>query len=288
MKNGFNWDIEQTPIYNHLGEKISGYKEITRNDSNRSIAVMKETYTPMTTEQFSDTANDVANKIGAEGLEFTDWDSDDTMGRSRPIITAQMKISDPLEIAGSKVEGSLIMGVGFDGSRSFFIGHRNTYVRCTNAFWSIMKDFTSRLTKNNMVRVEDIVKQIGLYKEHEEEIYENFKRFQEVKVDEKIIEECIARVANLSKEEREVPFKERHLHDVFSSQKLNKIDDILAGVRTEMAELGDNAWGLFNGITYYTTHVMSNRGHEGLSSMFGGKNTANQAAYNFAKELIDA
>jgi hypothetical protein len=53
-----------------------------------------------------------------------------------------------------------------------------------------------------------------------------------------------------------------------------------------MGELGNNAWGLFNGVTYYTTHVMKSRGSNEMSTMFGAKNTANQIAYNLGLELI--
>jgi hypothetical protein len=287
--NAFEWDIKQTGILDINGNPIKGYKEITRDDDGSSIAVMKDSYTPMTTQQFSDTANEVAEQIGGTGLVFKDWNSTDkavNIGKAAPVVTCQMQISEPLEIAGSKITGKLTIGVGFDGGRSFFIGHTNTYLRCTNAFSSIVKDFKSRLTVNNMVRVEDIIKNIGTYSDYEKKLYENFERFQNVKVDEKIVQECVSRLLKLSDEERAMSPKE--LLDAMSSQKLNKRDDILASVRTEMAELGNNAWGLFNGVTHYTTHVMSSRGSNELSTMFGAKNEANQIAYGLGLELLKA
>ena len=287
--NAFNWDIKQTGILDINGNPIKGYKEITRDDNGSSIAVMKESYTPMTTQQFSDTANEVAESVGGSGLEFRDWNDnsvDGQMGSNKPVITCQMEMSEPLEIAGSKIEGKLTIGVGFDGGRSFFIGHTNTYLRCTNAFSSIVKDFKSRLTVNNMVRVEDIIKNIQTYRDYETSLYENFERFQNVKVDEKIVQECLARLVGLTVEERAMTIKERNTE--LSSQKLNKMDDILASIRPEMAELGSNAWGLFNGITHYTTHVMNSRGSNELSTMFGAKNKANQIAYGLGLELLNA
>lgn len=287
MNNAFNWDINESKILDINGNPIKGYKQITRDDNGKSIAVMKDSFKPMTTAEFTETANKVCDTIGGEKLEFTDWEtSGKNIGAARPVITAEMKISNPLEIAGSKIEGVLTIGVGFDGSRSFFIGHRNEYLRCTNQFASIVKDFTSRLTKNHMVRVEDIIQNIGLYKEYEEKLYQNFVKFQNVKIDEKLVQECVARIAKLTEEEKALSIKERH--EVLSTQKLNKIDDIMASVRGEMSELGNNAWGLFNGITHYTTHVMPSRGHEGMSTLFGAKNEANQTAYNFGLELLEA
>ncbi|HIP31407.1 MAG TPA: DUF932 domain-containing protein [Crocinitomicaceae bacterium] len=286
-KNAFNWDIKQTAILDIHGNPIKGYKQITRDDDNSSIAVMKESYTPMTTQQFSDTANEVANSIGGTGLEFKDWNDNSVngqMGTNKPVVTCQMKISEPLEIAGSKIEGKLTIGVGFDGGRSFFIGHTNTYLRCTNEFSSIVKDFKSRLTVNNMVRVEDIIKNIQTYKDYEKSLYENFERFQNVKVDEKIVQECLARLVGLTVEERAMSIKERN--NELSTQKLNKMDEILASIRPEMSELGNNAWGIFNGVTHYSTHIMKSRGSNELSTMFGAKAKINKIAYDFCLELL--
>jgi hypothetical protein len=285
MKNSFDWDIKETQILDINGNPIHGYKQISRDDDGSNIAVMKSSYTPMTTQQFSDVAHEVAEKIGGKIGRFDDWSSSGKFNNNlTPIITAQMEISEPLEIAGSKIEGFLTLGVGFDGTRSFFIGHTNNYVRCTNAFSTIVKDFTSRLTKNNMIRVQDIVNNIGVYREFERKLYENFQKFQETKVDEKIVQECVARLLGLSKEERAMTPKE--LQEELSTQKLNKRDDILASIRTEMEELGNNAWGLFNGATFYSTHLMNTRGSIDNSTMFGGRNEVNQIAYNLGLELI--
>lgn len=287
-KNAFSWDINQTGILDINGKPIKGYKEITRNDDGSSIAVMKDSFHPMTTQQFSDVANDVAHHVGCTVKSFNDWDTTDkekNLGAARPVITCQIEISEPLEIAGSKLEGFLTLGVGFDGSRSFFIGHTNEYLRCSNQFGRIVEDFTSRLTKNNMVRVEDIVKRIQTYKDYEQKLYENFKKFQEVKISEDLVQECIARLVGMTAEERMMTEAEREEH--FTTQRLNKIDSMLSSIRSEMDELGHNAWGLFNGVTHYTTHVMKAAGDGNYSMMFGAKNEANQVAYNMGLELIE-
>lgn len=278
MKNAFDWDIEKTEIVDIHGNVISGYNNITRDDSGKTIAVMKNSYHPMTTQQFTETAEEVAAQIGGKVNEYEDWETSSKMGAAKPVVTAQIELSNPLEIAGSKIEGFLTLGVGFDGSRSFFIGHTNNYLRCSNEFAYIVKDFTSRLTKNNMVRVEDIIKNIALYKEYEEKLYENFQKFQDVKIDEKIVNECVARIINMTEEERLDP-------NEMSTQKHNKMHDVLASIRPECGELGNNAWGLFNGVTYYTTHVYESSAHREYNTLFGSRKEMNHKAYDFCKEL---
>lgn len=175
-ENAFGWDIQETKILDINGNPINGYKQITRNDNGANIAVMKNSFHPMTTQEFTDTANAVADIVGSKDVKFEDWQSGDNMGKRQQVVTAQIKINEPLSIAGSKMEGFLTLGVGFDGQRSFYVGNSQNYLRCTNQFGSIIKSFTSRLTKNNLVRVEDIIKNIELYNEYEQKLYENFKK----------------------------------------------------------------------------------------------------------------
>jgi hypothetical protein len=279
FKNAFGWDIKQTPIYNAQGEVINGYKEITRDDDESLIAVMKKTFHPMTTQEFTDVVEKIASQVGAEVAGYEDWERGTNMGARKQVITAQIKMSEPLHISGSKIQGYLTIGVGFDGGRSFFVGHSNEFLRCTNQFGAIISEMTSRLTKNNMIRVDDIVNSIGIYSDYEKALYSSFERFQSIKIDEKVIKECMARIAGLSQEER---LDSR----LISTQKLNKIDEVMASVRTECAELGQTAWGLFNGVTHYTTHVMNSRNQDMFGNLFGSKNTANQVAYGMCESLL--
>ena len=291
FKNAFDWDINQTPIYDQYGNVIKGYKEVARkgvdnSDNDGTIAVMKNTYTPISTKLFTEFVETIARNIGAEIAGYTDWGNGSTMGGTRQVITAQMQLTEALSIGGSKIEGYLTIGTGFDGQRSFYVGHTNQYLRCSNQWGSIIADMTARLTKNVLLRVEDIIENISLYTEYEKELYKNFVKFQDVKIDERLIQECIGRVAGLTDEERLMTTKERH--ELLSSQKLNKIDEISASVRGEVAELGPNAWALFNGITHYTTHIMNSRTQESFGNLFGAKQAANQKAYDFGMELVEA
>lgn len=278
LKSSFDWDIQQTPIYDANGNVINNYKQITRNDDNSTIAVMKKSFEPMTTAEFVGVAEEVAGIVGCDVVGYEDWNRGNNGGSRKHIVTAQLKLSEPFSIAGSKMEGYLTMGVGFSGEQSFYIGSSQNYLRCTNQFGQIIKDFTSRLTKNNMVRVQEIIKNIETYREYEAKLYENLSKFREVKISEKLITECIARLVKLSDEER----IDKNL---ISTQKKGKIDDIMASVRTECSELGYNAFGLMNSVTHYSTHVMNSRSEDYFGNMFGAKGEFNKIGYDFCLEV---
>lgn len=279
FKNAFGWDIKQTPIFNAQGEIINGYKEVSRDDDKSLIAVMKNSYTPMTTAEFTDTVERVSKQIGADIVGYEDWNKGNNIGSRKHIITAQLRLTNDVQIAGSRMDGFMTIGAGLDGTKSFFVAHSQEFLRCTNQFSKLINDFTSRLTKNNMIRVEDIVNNISLYSDYEKALYSNLQKMHTVKVSETLIKECVARIAKLSKEERLDS-------SLISTQKLNKIDDIMASMRTEMADIGNNVLGIFNGATHYSTNVMNSKGEDYFGNLLGAKGEVNKIAYEFCNELI--
>lgn len=286
FKNAFDWDITQTPIFDSNGNVINGYKEIKRQSENgddnkgETIAVMKKSFTPMTTAEFTDIVERISQQIGADIAGYEDWNMGKNIGARKHIITAQLRLTNDVQIAGSRMDGFMTIGCGFDGSKSFFISHSQEYLRCTNQFSQLITDFTSRLTKNNMLRVEDIVNNISLYTEYEKKLYENMQKMVKVKIDDRILQECVSRLAKLSEEEKLD-------HTIISTQKLNKIDDIMASMRTEISDVGNNVLGLFNGATHYSTHIMNSRSEDYFGNLFGTKGEINKITYDFCKELIN-
>jgi hypothetical protein len=278
FKSAFGWDIDKTPIFDVHGNVINGYNQITRNDNNSSIAVMKSSYHPMTTAEFTDVVERVAGIIGADIAGYEDW-ANVGKKRSKNIITAQLRITKEVQIAGSRMDGFMTIGTGFDGNRSFYIGHTQEFLRCTNQFGRIIENFTSRLTKNNMIRVEDIVSKISLYEDYEKKLYENLEKMHSVKIDERVIQECVARLVGLTAEERLEPA-------TISKQKVNKMDDIMSSLRSEMSELGQNALGLFNGVTHYTTHVMESGTNDYFGNIGGAKGKMNDVGFEFCLEQL--
>ncbi len=74
-------------------------------------------------------------------------------------------------------------------------------------------------------------------------------------------------------------------HD-YSSRKMNIRDDLHASITMEMQRIGGNKWGLFNGVTRFTTHSKSvpkrDNGRE-ESLLLGSGQAMNEKAFNFIK-----
>jgi hypothetical protein len=55
-------------------------------------------------------------------------------------------------------------------------------------------------------------------------------------------------------------------------------------IKREMRDLGNNAFGLFNGVTWYTSHEMRNAGAD-FGRQDSTANLINQKAYRFCNQL---
>ena len=65
-----------------------------------------------------------------------------------------------------------------------------------------------------------------------------------------------------------------------SSQKQNQKDALRNAIVGESNDLGDNLWGLFNGVTKYTTHELNGKDRV-FGNVLGNANNINQRAYQF-------
>ena len=71
---------------------------------------------------------------------------------------------------------------------------------------------------------------------------------------------------------------------VVSKKTKNKVDKLLDCIAKETSEKGDTGWGLLNGVTYYTNHVLQNKERDphGIEKLlFSNANKMNQIAWKY-------
>ena len=79
----------------------------------------------------------------------------------------------------------------------------------------------------------------------------------------------------------------REIEGNFSTRSINIHEDLLQCIQTETSRVGLTKWGLFNGVTKYTTHMKSAplREHGRQESIITGSGQKmNEQAFNFLKQ----
>jgi hypothetical protein len=265
-----NWDIRLEPVI--LNKSFdTGKKAIIRNDTNQLLSIVGKHYEPVTNYQLMH-FTDALTKSGEFELKGFDELND---GK---IVMAFLKNTNPnLKINGCSNEEYMFVGNSFDGTKRFHIGTASNLIRCSNQWSATLKVFnkkhTSYLDINDTI-AQDIIRN---YKSKKGILYESFDGMESVRVDENVITRLIKEVhVMLATDSKAI--KQKDWTSSPSMLTLRKSID------REMKDLGNNAFGLFNGVTWYTTHEM--RTSDLVTSQISGTaNLINQKAFRFCNNL---
>ena len=265
-----NWDIRLEPVI--LNKSFdTGKKAIIRNDTNQLLSIVGKHYEPVTNSQLMH-FTDALTKSGEFELKGFDELND---GK---IVMAFLKNTNPnLKINGCSNEEYMFVGNSFDGTKRFHIGTASNLIRCSNQWSATLKVFnkkhTSYLDINDTI-AQDIIRN---YKAKKGILYESFDGMESVRVDENVITRLIKEVhVMLATDSKAI--KQKDWTSSPSMLTLRKSID------REMKDLGNNAFGLFNGVTWYTTHEM--RTSDLVTSQISGTaNLINQKAFRFCNNL---
>ncbi|PWK27177.1 uncharacterized protein DUF932 [Arcicella aurantiaca] len=264
--NKLPWEIVERPIYSNYNE-IEGYKAIFRDDTETVLNVAKSTYTPVTNERFFQVVNFLSQYTKFPLKDFGEVDG----GKK---VLAFLQVTEPLKILGYDFKDYLMIGNSHDGSTGFFIGNSNMMVRCSNRFTKHFRNIEIRHTTNLQEKIENLLTYFqNHYMNERAEMKNTFEKWSGVDIDEEVKTMLVERLVNLKHEERAD-------NSIISVRKKNLMKMINLSIVEETNALGNNLFGLFNGVTHYTTHTRKNR-QQIFCNALGGANEINQTAYKF-------
>lgn len=182
--------------------------------------------------------------------------------------------SDDLILPGDKVEGYISGFNSFDGRTSLAFGNCNITVSCQNTFWRGYHNVETKLrhSRNMKPRIEEILNRIDVLLEEEKQNFRQIQRLIDVKSNSATKELVIRTLFDIDKDSR---IDDPNL----STNKKNKLDRFYLDLDREMSQKGDNLWGLFSGVTRYTTHSMK-KGDNTEGKIFGLTGQKERAIWN--------
>lgn len=271
MNKKLSFEISESPvIYDVNGQilKSETHKVIHKvEDPSKVLSVMKNSYNPMYNSDFMESVERLSEISGMNIEGYQEFSSGQ-------IVLGFLKNNiNNFEINGNKIEDYLMVGSSFDGRYSFFVGTSTLLIRCMNQFSKISKISKVKHTKSAPLRREELFQTLETFFESRNKMYKNFENFTKIKVDSRLRQMAIDYIMNVSNEER--------LEDKISSRKLNLINILQTNIDTEFADLGENVWALFNGVTRFTTHHLNTK-ERVFGNVFGSPATYNNRAYEFS------
>jgi Domain of unknown function (DUF932) len=148
-----------------------------------------------------------------------------------------------------------------------------------NTFFAAFREIRTKIrhTKNMSIKVDEVCKYLMQVKQAESEIFENIKHLSETRISDSNIDSVIRKLFEI---DREVDIKNE---DALSSRKRNQLSQFYVDLKGEINQKGDNLWGLFSGVTKYTTHSIKNSEQ---TKMYGAVGKKEQEIFNQLVELV--
>jgi phage/plasmid-like protein (TIGR03299 family) len=280
-QSNLNWNVLETPIYTTINEnqvQIVDKKALVREDTGTILSVVSESYHAFQNSELFELLNKVSDTTGLQLMRGGLF-----KGGAR--VYVQFKSND-LTLTNQngtpdKVKGYLTGINSFDGSTSLAFGPSNVTISCMNSFFAAFRamDTKVRHTRNMLVKVDELAYALTKLTEMEREMFTSITKMSETRFDDEIKDRVTKALFNIK------PDANLRSEDDVSKTTRNKMSRFYIDLNGELQEKGDNLWGLFSGITKYTTHSLT-RGDNTEAKMFDVYGDREKKIFNTLAELV--
>ena len=272
-KVNLNWKVRTEPIRTNSGIDLHGYSAIIREDTLTPLSIRSDGYHPFQNHELLELLDRVSQQTGLpihKGGSFGDGGK----------VYIQLKSND-LKLGKDKIEGYVTGINSFDGSTSLAFGNANLTISCQNTFFAAYREVQSKVrhTKNMGIKIDEICRGIEGFLEEEKVIFNNIKKISEVKIDQKVKDLVTRMLFNV---DRQVDLQDE---EAISTVTRNKMTRFYVDLNGELQEKGDNLWGLFSGVTKYTTHSLSKEDNT-EAKLFGVYGNRERQIFNELVEMV--
>ena len=264
LASKINWEVNQKPV------KITGLqheelKALYRSDNSELLSIRSPKYHTFTNADLMK----LVKRLGNAG-RFTVEGYAEFLGGKR--ILAYLRNTEAgLQITGLPVKEYLLIGNSHDASSKIFIGTANTLIRCNNQFSKKLRVFEINHTRSLEFTDDELQQFLQTYEAGRAKLYTQLEKLKRIKVTEQEIEALLNRLLKEVESEHKSALPE-------SGQLLKQ------AINRETIELGMNAWGLLNGVTWYTSHDLKNA-QTTIGNVTGRAAELNRQAFDYCMNL---
>lgn len=245
---GLRWSVSKQPLMLPDGTETP-YMAVVRDDNNAVFTTCKEGYTPYQNSELAELLVRISDKTGYEihsGGMFN--------GGGKVYI--QLNTGNEIKGIGNNrttVKGFVTGINGHDGTTSLKWGSVNFTICCQNTFAAAKGSLqnTARHTSAIHDRVETSIREIVSVTQVERSIFDTFIKLSEIPVTKDNIKAVVKSVTGV-----DVDTPRSKAEEIYSAYSVNRSGELLQSISSELLVKGETLWGLFSGVTHYTSHIM--------------------------------
>jgi phage/plasmid-like protein (TIGR03299 family) len=247
-KFGLRWSVSKQPLMLPDGSETP-YMAVVRDDNNAVFTTCKEGYTPYQNSELAELLVRISDKTGYEihsGGMFN--------GGGKVYI--QLNTGNEIKGIGNNrttVKGFVTGINGHDGTTSLKWGSVNFTICCQNTFAAARGSLqnTARHTSAIHDRVETSIREIVSVTKVEQSIFDTFIKLSQIPVTKDNIKAVVKSVTGV-----DVDTPRSKAEEIYSAYSVNRSGELLQSISSELLVKGETLWGLFSGVTHYTSHVV--------------------------------
>ena len=268
---GLGWNVKSENIQTESGILIPDRIALVREDTNKVLGIHTESYVPYQNDELLDLLYRIGDSTGLvlhTGGSF----------RGGEKVWFQLKSGD-LKLGNDTIKGYLSGFNSFDGRSSLGIGNSTITVSCQNTFYRGYREVETHIRHSASMkpRIEEILAKIDLVMKEEKTMFQEIIHLNETRMTPEVKELITKRLFEISVEERlDSP--------EFSTNLKNRLWRFNYDMDIEIASKGETLWGLFSGITRYSSHSMKQGKDNSENKMFGKIGAIERNSY---KELVE-
>jgi phage/plasmid-like protein (TIGR03299 family) len=272
-QTGLNWTVREECITTESGIIIPDKKAIIRDDTNTVLSVHGDGYFPYQNHQLIELLDKVSTKIGLP------IHSGGLFGGGKKVFL-QLKSND-LTLGNDRIEGYITGVNSFDGSTSLAFGPSNVTISCSNTFYRAFRSLDTKVrhTKNMIVKIDEICRGLENVLQEETLVFNDIEKLYETRYSKETKDWVTRLLFNLEKDSN------LETNENISTVTQNKLSNFYVDMNGEISQKGDNLWGLFSGVTKYTTHSV-NKGENEEGKMFGIYGNRERQIFDKLVELV--
>lgn len=250
---GLDWEVLSKQVYRYEEDdksfqRVKDYQALVRSDNMKTLAIMKETYTPLQNKD----AFDFFNPYIDSGL--ASFETAGSLREGKVVWVLATLNKAPIEVGkGDEVNKYLLLSNGHDGMMAVRVGFTPIRVVCNNTLSASHGDKRSQLirikhSKSVKQRVEDVQSIVNAIDAKFEATAEQYKRLAKCDVNQKDLQNYVNVVFDLNPkgDEREM------LRAKKMQETIQKLFENGAGAKLKSAR--GTMWGAYNAVTEFLTH----------------------------------
>lgn len=278
---GLDWYVKKEPMV--IFNPTTGEPEETpffapvRQDNRHKFGTVKSGYEIFQNHELAELVYRVAGQMGysvSRGGSFNDGGQ----------VYLQIGLEDQ-RVGADRVQRWASGINSFDGSTALRWSPETNTISCQNTFWAAYKQMKNsvRHTTNMRSLVERSLKVIEELQEADKDLFEVLAKFSMAEAKRENVEAVVNTITGV-----DLSTPEKEAKDKYSSRIMNNTADLMDSLAGEFNAKGKTLWGLFSGVTHYTTHQAGTDAARGKSKAMGNLYRVDNSVFEMLKELVYA